>query len=161
MAVGRVRTRAFAGAAAVCLALAAVVGGEVPAVAHSNSCSTGSSSYVVIVFEHANQGGANDDICWKDGYSEDDQFSVNEANVDDIGENANFHDIVSSMSDKNFGSANLCVHYYRDANQGGALQETQWIPASYGDVHYDQAAHNDSYDSLDLSKVSLSTCAAG
>ncbi|MFN8519514.1 MAG: hypothetical protein U0667_09060 [Chloroflexota bacterium] len=73
---------------------------------------------------------------------------LHDANVDDIGENANFHDAVSSMAVKNFGSQSLCVRYYQDAFQG-VLKESQWVAAGAGDIHFG-ADFNDNYDSLDL-----------
>jgi hypothetical protein len=154
--VNKARTRLLTLATAVAFGLAAVVDGEIPAMAHSNTCAAGSSNFVVIVFEHASQGGANDDVCYISTHSFDEAFSVNEVGVDDIGENANFHDIVSSMSVKNFGGSGLCVRYYRDAFRQ-VLQETQWVGAGQGDIHFN-AAVNDSYDSLDLLKANQSSC---
>ena len=152
----KARTRAVTLTTAVSLVLAAVLGGQVPAMAHSNACAVGSSSYVVIVFEHASEGGANDDICYISDHSFDEAFSANEVDVDDIGENANFHDIVSSMSIKNYGGLGLCVRFYRDAFRQ-VLLESLWVGAGQGDIHY-PVKYNDTYDSLDLVKVNQSTC---
>lgn len=129
---------------------------------HYNTCSIGNSKQVVIVFEHWHQNlydlGTNDDLCWKDGQSQDDQFSVNESNVDDVGENDNFHDKVSSLSIKNSSSTNdLCVWLYVDAFQGGNRWET-WVPAGDGDRHIDQVPHNDAYDSMDLKRLDEDSC---
>lgn len=154
--VNKARTRAVTLSTALALVLAAVLGGQVPAMAHSNACWAGSSSYVVIVFEHASQGGANDDICYISGHSFDEAFSANEVDVDDIGENANFHDIVSSFSIKNYGGLGLCVRFYRDAFRQVVL-ENRWVGAGQGDIHY-PAMYNDVYDSLDLVKTDQSTC---
>jgi len=154
--VNKARTRAVTLSTAVSLGLAAVLGGQVPAMAHNNICAVGSSNYVVIVFEHASQGGANDDICYISDHSFDEAFSANEVDVDDIGENDNFHDIVSSFSIKNFGGSGLCVRFFRDAFRQ-VLLENRWVGAGQGDIHFD-ARFNDAYDSLDLVKVSQSTC---
>ena len=150
------RHRALTVAASLALVLVGVLAAPVAVVAHGNSCSTGNSNYVVIVFENGSQGGANDDICWINTHSYDDEFSVNESGVDDIGENANFHDIVSSMSVKNFGSDGLCVWYYQDAFRS-VLKETQWVGAGQGDIHYN-AVYNDNYDSLALARISQASC---
>ncbi len=154
--VNPARSRAVTLATAVSLGLAAVLGGQVPAMAHVNACAVGSSNYVVIVFEHASQGGANDDICYISDHSFDEAFSANELDVDDIGENANFHDIVSSVSIKNFGGSGLCVRYYRDAFRQ-VLLDSQWVGAGQGDIHL-PTKYNDAYDSLDLVKIDQSTC---
>jgi hypothetical protein len=148
------RFRAVAVAFVLSVTGAAVASG--PVTAHSNTCSTGNVNYVVIVFVNSGQTGTNDDICYISTHSSDEEFSVNESGVADIGENANFHDAVSSMSVKNFGSDGLCVRYYQDAFRS-VLKETQWIGAGEGDVHF-TAAVNDNYDSLDLLRINESTC---
>jgi hypothetical protein len=145
-----------AGSAAMVLAAGGVGAPIGPALGHGNTCSSGNSDYVVIVFVNAGQSGTADDICWINTHSFDEEFSVNEAGVDDIGENANFHDAVSSMSVKNFGSDGLCVYYYQDAFRS-VLKEKQWVGANQGDIHFN-ADFNDNYDSLDLLRVSQATC---
>ena len=111
------------------------------------------------MFEHSNppQTGQKDDLCWKNGHSRDDEFSVNETGVDDIGERANFHDKVSSLSLKDKGSKNLCIKFYIDAYRQ-VFGQAYWMPAGYGDWHIDQVTHNDAYDSMDLTHQGLSAC---
>ncbi len=150
------RRRLGALGACVALALAGLSVGQMPVAAHSNTCATGSTNYVVIVFVNSGQTGANDDICWKSGHEYDDQFSVDEDGVDDIGENANFHDAVSSMSVKNFGSYGLCVRYFQDAFRS-VLREKQWVGDGEGDVHF-TALYNDNYDSLEMERTGQASC---
>lgn len=148
-------------AAGLCAAISVALGGslaaEAPVASHSNSCTTGNSNYVAIVFEHDDQGGYKDDICWKDGHSRDDQFSLNETGVDDIGESANFHDLVSSLSLKDNGNKQLCIKFYKDAFRS-AFAYWVLLPAGYGDYHVDQVPHNDQYDSLDLTHQGIDGC---
>ena len=150
------RYRAHALGLSLVLVLVGAFVAAAPVVAHGNTCSVGNSNYVVIVFKDGGRTGSNDDICWISTHSFDEEFSVNELNVDDIGENANFHDSVSSMSVKNFGGSNLCIRYYQDSFRS-VLKETQWLPAGAGDIHF-TAVFNDNYDSLDLLLVSQTTC---
>lgn len=128
-----------------------------PAAAHPNTCAAGhNANYVVIVFKDGGQTGTNDDICWIGTHSYDDEFSSNESGVDDIGENSNFHDSVSSMSVKNFGQSGLCVRYYQDPSLK-VLRESQWVGSDEGDLHF-TAQVNDNYDSLDLKLISQASC---
>jgi hypothetical protein len=113
----KVRIRVVAATAALALSVVSMIGAGVPTAAHSYSCSTGNSNQVVIVFVDGYMGGTKDDLCWKDGHSRDDELSVNESDVDDIGENANFHDKVSSFEVVNYGTLGLCVEFYIDAYQ--------------------------------------------
>lgn len=155
-----IRTRALAVCASMALALVGVVGANVPAVAHSYTCWTGNSNYVAIVFEHGDEDaytGKKDDLCWKTGHSRDDEFSVNESGVDDIGENANFHDKVSSISLINNGSSKLCIKFYHDANRNNYAYSVL-LNSGYGDYHDPQVPHNDSYDSMDLTHQGTSGC---
>lgn len=155
------RLRALLVSASLALALVGVAGSNVLVTAHSNSCSTGNADYVAIMFEHPNfnnqQAGSSDDLCWKEAHSRDDEFSVNEAAVDDIGEHANFHDKASSISLKNSGSQQLCIKFYHDANRNGYAYAVL-LPASYGDYHDNQVPHDNSYDSLDLTHQGTGGC---
>jgi hypothetical protein len=143
--------------AAIALALAGAFGGAIPVTAHSYSCHTGNSNQVVIVFEAGSQGGANDDLCWKDGASYDDQFSTNDASVDDIGENQNFHDIVSSLEIINNGADGLCVQLYIDAFRS-VFGEALWVGAGQGAIHFNSVDYNDAYDSIELRRISQASC---
>lgn len=154
---GGTRRRGFSLGVAFSLALVSAFAVQMPVTAYSYSCHTGNSNQVVIVFEHGSQGGALDDLCWKDGQSYDDQFSVNEASVDDVGESQNFHDIVSSLVIVNNGADGLCVELFINAFQGGGV-EPLWVGAGQGAVPFNSVDYNDAYDSIELRRISQASC---
>lgn len=98
-----------------------------------------------------------DDLCWKDGHSFDDQFSVNESSVDDVGESQSFHDMVSSVEIVNNGAEGLCVELYVDAFQGGSRQP-MWVGAGQGAIHFTSVYYNDAHDSIELRRISQASC---
>ena len=132
---------------------------SLPVLAHSNNCYIGDARYVAIVFSNAGQTGSNDDTCFYTWNQADHEFSSNEGNVDDIGENANFHDVVSSMAMKSTGPSSLCIYYFQDP-YWGVFREGQWVAAGSGDNHFN-AAHNDNYDSSKFTFTSQANCHAG
>lgn len=124
-----------------------LVAGSAPVSAHPNTCSLGSSNYVVVVFAGPDWTGLNDDICWLSTFNHDPNFGTNSANVDDIGENGNLDNTIESVSIKNFGGSNLCVRWYYGPNLTDPAEWT-WVPAGYGDHHLHLLSQ--SYSSLDL-----------
>lgn len=154
MSTDRVQLRGFGAVAAFVLLVVATLGTQAPVVAHGNNCVVGNMNQVVIVLQHVNFGGINDDLCWSDGaLSEDNLLDADHASTDDIGENGNFHDSVSSISMKNSGARGLCAEFYFDGFLGGGVAAKFYVPAGAGDWHFSPVPNNDSYDSVDLRRV--------
>jgi len=161
MSADLLRRRAFGLVAAFVLPVATTLCVQAPVMAHSNNCNVGNMNQVVIVFQHVDQGGSNDDLCWSDGASQDNLLDANQSGIDDIGENANFHDLVSSLSMKNFGAMGLCAEFYFDGQLGGGVAARFFVPAGGGDWHFSPVPNNDSYDSVDLRRVNSQAACVG
>jgi hypothetical protein len=114
----------------------------------------------IVVFEHANMQGADDDLCFYSNmfnavaWVGDPNFSVNNNFTstipqDDIGNRYLMAGFVSSISIRNDSSLYLCVRYYDDSGYGGWSESDGISPFEH--FHKDFVLwHNDRYDSIKI-----------